>query len=283
MSPDSLSILLRALSFAALLQAAGIAAFVPLFRPHITELGREVRRLGTWSAVFAVPLLVGQFVLEAGRMAGDFAGVFDGTLQGMALASPAAVTLAVRLLGVALILAGLARASATATALGLGGAILAAASFALMGHTAVHPWRVFLAPMLTTHVLIAAFWFGAIPVLFLATLRETPARAGGLIEEFSRIAIWAVPLQAIAGALMALLLVRRLAVFREPYGWLLLTKVMGFALLMALAAANRFRLGPAVALGSAGPFRRSLVAEYLLFAGVFAATATMTSLYSPGP
>ncbi len=283
MSPDSLSILLRALSFTALLQAAGIAIFVRLFRPRIIELERDVRRLGKWSAVVAVPLLVGQFLLEAARMAGDLSGVFDSTLQGMALSSPAAATLAVRLLGVALILAGLSRASATAEALGLGGAILTAASSALMGHTAVHPWRVLLAPTLTTHVLIAAFWFGAIPVLFLATLRETPERAGGLIEEFSRIAIWVVPLQAIAGALMALVLVRRLAVFLEPYGWLLLTKVMGFALLMALAAANRFRLGPTVTLGAAGPFRRSLVAEYLLLAGVFAATATMTSLYSPEP
>lgn len=282
MSPDSLSVLLRTLSFIVLLQAAGIAIFVPLFPGH-TGLGMDMRRLGKLSAAIALPLLAGQFVLEAARMAGDFSGVFDGTLQGMALASPAAATLVVRVLGVALILAGLSRASATARALGLGGAFLTAASFALMGHTAVHPCRVLLAPLSTTHVLIAAFWFGAIPVLCLATLRETPERAGALIERFSRIAVWVVPLQAIAGALMALLLVRRLAVFLEPYGWLLLAKMTGFALLMALAAANRLRLGPAVTLGSAKPFRRSLVAEYLLFAGIFAATATMTGLYSPEP
>jgi putative copper export protein len=80
---------------------------------------------------------------------------------------------------------------------------------------------------------------------------------------------------------MMLVLIPGLAVFAQPYGWLLLLKIAGFALLMALASANRWRLGPAVARGATLAFKRSLAAEYGLIVAVLAATATMTSLYSP--
>ncbi len=283
MSPDGLSVALRAMSFMAVLQAAGIVIFLWLFRGHVLESRKEIRRLGLWSAAIAPPLLAGQFALEAARMAGEFSGVLDPSLQRIAFASSVGVTLAVRLSGIVLILAGLSRATTVGAALGLAGALLIAASFALMGHTAVNPWRVLLAPALMSHVLIAAFWFGAIPALYLVMLREESGLAARSVEAFSSIAIWLVPALAIAGALMALVLVRHLTAFQQPYGWLLLAKIMGFALLMVFAAANRLRLGPAVALGATRSFKRSLAAEYLLMAGVLVATATMTSLYSPEP
>jgi len=50
---------------------------------------------------------------------------------------------------------------------------------------------------------------------------------------------------------------------------------------MGLAAANKSRLGPAVALGKPRAFRQALVSEYALIVGVLAITATMTSLFSP--
>jgi putative copper resistance protein D len=71
---------------------------------------------------------------------------------------------------------------------------------------------------------------------------------------------------------------------REPYGRLLIAKVVGFALLMGLAAANRWRLGPALAerrTGCERQFRRSLAAEYVLIVGILTITAIMTSFFSP--
>jgi putative copper resistance protein D len=133
------------------------------------------------------------------------------------------------------------------------------------------------------HVFFVGFWAGGIPALYLVTLREAPDLAARIVEAFSRVVIWVVPSLAIAGALLALLLVRRLAVLGEPYGWLLLTKITAFALLIGLGAANRLRLGPAVALGATRGFKRSLVAEYVLMLGVLGTTAIMTSLYSPEP
>jgi putative copper export protein len=67
---------------------------------------------------------------------------------------------------------------------------------------------------------------------------------------------------------------------------LLIAKIVGFALLMALAAANRWRLGPALAEGtmrSAQRFRQSVAAEYVLIATILTITAIMTSFFSPNP
>jgi putative copper export protein len=53
---------------------------------------------------------------------------------------------------------------------------------------------------------------------------------------------------------------------------------------MGLAAANKWRLGPALVHGpvqSGRWFRRSVAAEYVLIAAVLTITAVMTSLFSP--
>jgi putative copper export protein len=65
---------------------------------------------------------------------------------------------------------------------------------------------------------------------------------------------------------------------------LLIAKAVGFALLMGLAAANKWRLGPALGSGIVGSgqwFRRSVATEYVLIAAVLAITAVMTSFFSP--
>jgi putative copper export protein len=93
-----------------------------------------------------------------------------------------------------------------------------------------------------------------------------------------------VPVILLAGVAMAALLLPNLAALRQPYGRLLIAKVIGFALLMGLAAANRWRLGPALAqrtTGSERRFRRSLAAEYVLIAAILTITAIMTSFFSP--
>ena len=283
MPPDALSVLLRALSFVALLQAAGIAISVTLFARHLAGVEAEVRRLGAWSVAAALPLLSAQLSLEPARLAGAYAGVIDPALERIALTSPAAAAFAVRVLGLALTALGLVGRGAPARLAACTGSLVVAASFALMGHTAVHRYHLLLGPALTTHVLVAAFWLGGVPVLYLATVRSAAGSAAQLIAAFSRVAVWTVPWLAIVGVSMAVALVPKLAVLPQPYGCLLLGKVLGFAVLLGLAAANRSRLGPAVALGATRAFRRTLAAEYVLIVGVLAATATMTSLYSPEP
>jgi putative copper export protein len=83
---------------------------------------------------------------------------------------------------------------------------------------------------------------------------------------------------------MAVLLLPNLSALSQPYGELLIAKVVGFAALMGLAAANKWRFGPGLVSGTAQSgrwFRRSVAAEYVLIAVVLTITAVMTSFFSP--
>src|SRR5260370_35969996 len=133
-----------------------------------------------------------------------------------------------------------------------------------------------LATLLMLHLLIVAFWFGALWPLIVASSRETPARAAERIERLTAVATWLVPVILLAGIVMAVLLLPNLSALNEPYGKLLIAKVVGFALLMGLAAANKWRPGPALALGavpSAGWVCPSVAGEDGLIAAVIHATA----------
>ncbi len=282
--PDVISVILRALSFVLLFQAAGIAIFVAIFGRRLASSRATVRRLGQAAAIAAIVLVAAHYALEAARMAGEMSGMWDPTLQGMAWNSPARAALICRLLGLLLIAVGLQEASVRWTILAVGGAVLATGAFTLTGHTSVNVHRALLATLLMLHVLVVAFWFGALWPLYVASLRETPARASDIIERFTAAATWLVPVILLAGIVMAVLLLPNLQALSEPYGELLIAKVVGFAVLMGLAAANKWRLGPALVHGpvqSGRWFRRSVAAEYVLIAAVLTITAVMTSFFSP--
>jgi putative copper resistance protein D len=282
--PDVVSVILRTLSFVLLFQAAGVAIFIASSGRQLAGSLVPVRRVGQAAAAAAIVLVAAHYALEAARMAGEMPGMWDPTLQGMAWHSPARAALICRLLGLALIAAGLKGSSIRRTFLAVGGAVLAILAFTLTGHTSVNAHRGVLAGLLLIHLLVVAFWFGALWPLSIVSLRETPARAFDLVERFTAVATWLVPAILVVGLAMAALLLPSLSALSEPYGKLLIAKVVGFALLMGLAAANKWRLGRALAQGSAQSgrwFRRSVTAEYVLISAVLAITAVMTSFFSP--
>jgi len=282
--PDVISVILRALSFVLLLQAAGVAIFVAIFGRRLASSRAEVHRLGQAAAVAAIVLVAAHYAMEAARMAGEMSGMWDPALQGMAWNSPARAALICRLLGLLLIAVGLRNAGVRGTILAAGGAVLATGAFTLTGHTAVNVHRAALAALLMLHLVVVAFWFGALWPLYTASLRETPAQASDIIERFTAVATWLVPVILLAGIVMAVLLLPNVSALNEPYGRLLIAKVVGFAVLMGFAAANKWRLGPALVHGPVQSglwFRRSVAAEYVLIAAVLAITAVMTSFFSP--
>jgi putative copper resistance protein D len=281
---DGLSATFRALSFVALFQAAGIAIFLALFGRLLASSAPAIRRVGVFSALFALALLTAQYAMEAGRMSGEMAGVLDASLQALVLHSSTATAFAMRVVGVVLIVASLRADSAVQFVAGLAGVALAIGSFTLVGHTAMHAERWLLGLLLLAHLFIVAFWFGALVPLHIASTRESAPNAAALTESFSRLALRIVPLLLLAGLVLGAVILKSLANLWTTYGQLLLAKLLGFALLMGLAALNKWRLGPALASGGAragAAFRRSLVAEYLLIAAVLSITAVLTSFYSP--
>jgi putative copper resistance protein D len=284
MLPDTLSVVVRALSFVTLFQAAGAAIFIAAFGRELTHSLADIRRAARLAALAGLVLVLAHYSLEAARMAGEMSGATDASLQAIVLHSTSGAMVAVRALGLLLIAVGLRRKGDWSTIPGVIGATLAVTSFALLGHTSVHSSRWVLAPMLIVHLLAVAFWFGALLPLYFVSKREMPLVAAKVIDAFSLVAVWVVPGILIAGLVMALLLIPRLGVLREPYGELLIAKLVGFAVLMGFAATNKWRFGPAIARGEARAaqlLRRSVAAEYVLISAVLAITAVMTSFFSP--
>ena len=282
MLTDVISAFVRALSFIALFQAAGIAIFIAIFGGQLEMASAAVRRLGVVSAGAGIVLVSVHYLLEAARMAGALAGMLDLSLQQLVFDSPMSAAWGLRIVGLTLIAAVINRNGRTWTQLGIAGAALAVAGFLLVGHTAVHASRLWLAMLLSLHLAIIAFWFGALAPLYVVSRKARAAVASQLVGNFSRIASWWVPGILLAGALLTVALVDRWAVFGEGYGLILLGKVAAFAVLMGLAALNKHRYAPAIATVAGGAaFRRAVAAEYLLICAVLSATAVMTTFFSP--
>jgi putative copper resistance protein D len=282
MAVDFISVTLRALGFTALFQAAGLAFFLTLFGRELTQPWRGLRRIGRIAAFAGLLLILIHLALEAPRMAGDFSGLWDGELQRLAWSSRSGMSALVQaagLLGLAVSLPSRAGGGARWAALC---GLIAISGFLMTGHTSAHPLRPVLAGLLGLHLLVIAFWFGSLAPLLLVIRSEARPRVARILARFSAIAGWLVPLILLAGLSMAWILAGSLAVLRQPYGQLLIAKFAGFALLMLLAAANRWRLVPALAAGSpVSVLRRSILMEIALLVAILSTTAVLTTYYSP--
>ena len=285
MSTDSVSALVRAGALISLFQTVGIALFLAIFGNHVTASGAIIRRLGLIASAGGIILVIAHLALEAARMADGFEGVMDPDLQGLAMRSATGATHGLQLLGLILMASGLAQSQRSGLNWALAGSALAIFAFALTGHTSVHSDRWLLAPILLLHLSIVAFWFGALAPLFIVTGRESLQDAAWILEKFSKIAGWLVPCILVAGLAMALLLIPHVSVLCQPYGELLVAKVVGFGLLLGLAARNKWRLVPTFRSNPArsiAALRRSIAAEYALIVVVLSLTAVLTTYYSPG-
>ncbi len=165
----------------------------------------------------------------------------------------------------------------------LGG--VAAASFAWTGHGGSDDGVAGLVHLGAdvVHLLAAMIWLGALPVLAWLTVRQPPHAARAL-GDFSAIGPALVALIVLSGAVNSWFLVgpsQALHLTDSLYGRLLAAKLVLFLLMLALAAANRWRLAPALdrAVATDAPPPRALIValslETLLGAGVLALVAWM--------
>jgi putative copper export protein len=275
---------LRAFAFVLVVHAAGLALFRALAERYVPRSAHAILTTARWSAAAALAALVVHRAFEPARVMGRLDGLWDGSLHALLWSSDAGTAAALQALGLVVLLVASLTLSAAGRVAGVAGAALVAASFALTGHTATHGQRWLLAPVLTLHVSVVAFWFGALWPLFESTRRDSVRHVAVVVERFSAVALGLVPLIFVAGLVLSVTLVPSLAQLRTPYGVLLLGKVAAFAVLMALAGLNNRRYGPAIADGDAGAVRSlgiSVRIEWAIIALVLIATAAMTSLFAP--
>ena len=280
---DTVVLALRALSFVAIFQAVGNALFLDLFGARLsTGVEQRIRMSARIAALAALCLVVLYHVLTPARMAGNLGATFDPSLSELLRESDTGTAHIVRIIGLAVLFLSLDRRTRLNTIAMRVALALAIVSFALMGHTAIHPLRWLLAPLLLVHVAVVAFWFGALWPLHEVAAREPPEQGGATIAQFTKLATRLVPWVLICGALLALVFIRSLAELATGYGAMVLGKTAAFGVLMYLAALNRGRYGPGVAAaGAARAFQRTAVAEWSVLAVVLVATALMTELSAP--
>jgi len=283
---DGAWLLLRAAGLVLSLQAIGAALFIARMVRRLDRSMAAVRLSGQRAALAALAVLAAQVLIGPVELGGEATALLDGTEVRLFLTTSAAAALLARIAGAACLVAGLRTRARAPYPFAVAGSALMIGSFVLTGHTVAQPHRLPLACLLLVHVTIVAFWFGSLPALRQVVALESSAVASAVLAAFSRLAVWLVPVIALAGAAIALLLLPDVAALVRPYGLLLLTKIALFALLMGLAALNRLRLAPALAAGSGTApesLRRSIAVEWGLICVVLAVTAVMSGSLSPEP
>ena len=176
--------------------------------------------------------------------------------------------------------------------------LIAVASFAWTGHGAAtegggHTIHLVAAIL---HAWAAAVWLGALAALLVLTFsarEETPATNRTLYQAlhgFSGVGTAAVAVLILSGLINSWFMIgpdRLSGLITTPYGLLLTGKLVLFALMLVLAAANRFHLTPDLGAALDDPgglavavrrLKRSLVLETLLALALLLAVAIMGTL-----
>lgn len=243
---------LRILAYLGVLGSCGVVLVSALLRRP--DEPTPVARWVTAGIVVAMAAIALQAVALAALATGE--GLTSITQPGvLALVlsdgfGPAAVVVLIGLLAV-LITTGLPFEGA-ARVVALAGATVAPLSFALTGHTrSMEPAAVGYAADLV-HLLAATVWFGGLGAVTATVLRRRRAGdsmgAAEAVATFSGVAAVAAGIVIAAGLVLSWLEVGGLtALTTTTYGRLLLAKVAAVAVVLALAAWNRFRLLPLVA------------------------------------
>lgn len=240
------------------LMAIGLAMLLLVVVGEPTQQQQLVRwlRAGVVVAVLGAAIRVVTIAIEAtGR--GPTVIFDDGVLAAVLRQGGTGWWLVGMFIGLAALVAGTSlRAGVARQMLIAYGALVAAGSFALTGHTSTGEPLVLLLAMTTLHMLVAAVWLGGLVgvVVLVATSRSTTTPSvATVVSRFSTLALVAVATLWVSGAVQAWWTVGDPTdLFSSSYGRLLLAKLGLVVITMALAAWNRWRLVPAVKAQPAG-------------------------------
>jgi copper resistance protein D len=282
---DIAAALAKAVTYAATLGASG-AVFFTL---HCGALLRDnqrgiIRRLIGFLAAVGVAASGLRILLLGGSMGGTMASMFDGGFAGMILGGGEGRAAGLRIAGLIFTAFAVSKNPAF-RAPAVVGAIIAATSFAWIGHA--HGLAPHIAPILLLglHLLCAAFWLGALaPLWVIAAGRDEPQIAAAAAR-FGALALRVVALLLAAGASLLWMFVNDAGEFwRSDYGIMMAVKLLAVACILSFAAWNKLSLTPKLLTrqpGAVTAFRRSVSAEIFLGALILTITAALTTFSGP--
>jgi copper transport protein len=156
-----------------------------------------------------------------------------------------------------------ARAENTARSLSLTGILVMGLALALSGHASAAAPQWLMRPTVFVHAISVGFWIGCL-VPICSMLRNSEGLSAALAR-FSRVIPLAIFALVASGAVLAVIQVMQLRfLLKTAYGQLLSAKLILVAILLAIAAWNRFRLTRPVMAGKDRPrhqLRRAIFAE----------------------
>lgn len=256
---DPLTIAVRSGLYLALGLLFGLPAFaLMLLRGDARAL--RLRWIIPALALVAALLSFAQIGLLAASMSGsDLASVDEATVDAVLSAGSLGLAWKTRMIALGLcLIAGLARWPRLALVVGSGAGAVALGSLAWTGHGTMGDdaagWVHLVADLL--HLGVAGLWLGALAglAMLIAQPADLALSARALIG-FGRTGTVIVATLVITGAVNVWVLIGRAGIAGLPgtfYGRLLIAKFILFAAMLGLAAANRFRLAPALARSAAG-------------------------------
>jgi copper resistance protein D len=283
---DVAVVIAKTVSYASTLGAAGGVAFLVYGASVIPpDCKMWIRRVQ--GALLGIALLasVAKILAMSASMAGDASGLFDSALTGMILQTGEGPAVLARLCGLTLLGAALIAHRATVPT-ALLGALLAATSFAWVGHVhaLARPWL--WTAVLAAHLTGVGFWVGALLPLWRIARRADTTVTAAAAARFGAAAVVIVGILVVAGVCLLCVLIQSSAELRNSgYGRLVLGKIASVVLLLALAALNHLRLTPRMRSrdrSAAQSFGHSVLVEIVLALIVLCLTAAMTTLAGPG-
>jgi copper transport protein len=232
--------------------AAFLALGGALFRALVLDsTARSTKAASIRIARAAAPVAALAAILSAGARGAQLA---DSSLSEFFTPAPWRIALATSTgIGLALMLAGLALESFWPRRKSLApvAVLLASIGLGITSHAALAEPIALSFPAYVIHLVVAAFWFGALPLLAVALMQEPLASAQAIVRRFSMLAVWGVAGLILAGVLLALVQTGPdLSVWAGPvwadggYGSLLAAKLALVAIVLVLAIRNKRSLTP---------------------------------------
>ncbi|KQN07103.1 hypothetical protein ASE85_18670 [Sphingobium sp. Leaf26] len=268
---EALAAIIKGLSYIAAFVAVGTVIARASLEGNLVRPSPGPTSLIWWAGIALTLAACGTAALFFIRLGGNA----DSTTLDAIFLSKLGVAFALQLIG------GLWIASFAGRPIAVLGTALILLSFGVVGHSASRGLLTSLTIVL--HVAGAAWWFGGLFMLLLASRASDVNHFPTLIARFSRQAVWIVGLLLVAALGTASLLVEWRFDASLGYQQGLLTKLGLTAFLLALAGVNKLVLTPRLA----GPgtarlwLRRMIAAELLLFLAIMATTAYLTTYLSP--